>query len=292
MSNSLLMSPARGPCSWWRHAAGAPDLHVEIVGERLDGLADRAAEMPAAVAGRRRILDDVDRQRNHLARPRRRLPEHQRQRHGQAMVDVHPVDDRHVELVEDRRLRDVPGELRMALDDRHRPRAPAFVGGRERFGAADREGRNDLERERRRMIVVDQDDDVRLRSRDPLLRELVALEHRLPIGLRRSCRGRSPRRSPGMCDVATPAVIRPCVFAPSAGCGCPPPSGRPPSIIAGVLVLGHAGHLAPRAAGTTCRRSRRSWRGNRCCRRARSCGCSRARAPPASAPRVIGHRRR
>src|SRR6266496_3192816 len=37
-----------------RHATGAPDHHVEVASEGFDRLADRAAEVPAAVAGGRR----------------------------------------------------------------------------------------------------------------------------------------------------------------------------------------------------------------------------------------------
>jgi hypothetical protein len=70
------------------------------------------------------------------------------------VIDVHLVDDRHVELVEDRRLRDVPRELGVTLDDRDRARAPALVGRRERLGASDRERWDDLERERGRVITV------------------------------------------------------------------------------------------------------------------------------------------
>ena len=95
----------------------------------------------------------------------------------------------------------------MALDHRHRARAPAFVGRRKLGGAAEREGRDHLERERRGVIVVDHDDDVGLGLRHPLL------------GLARS--RRTPRfqygssvfllsiAAPmaGTCEDATPAMI-------------------------------------------------------------------------------------
>ncbi len=178
------------------HAAGAPDLHLQIGVERIDGAADRLAELVAAIARRRRVLHDVDRERNHLARPRLRLAEHQRQRHGEAVIDVHPIDDREVEIGLDHRLRDVLGELRMPLDDRHRPRAPAFVGRLELLRAADRERRNDVEAERRRVIVVDEEDDVGRVLRHPALRELVALEQRRPVRLGRLAQVDAPRRSP------------------------------------------------------------------------------------------------
>ena len=59
-----------------------------------------------------------------------------RQRHGEAVIDRHLVGDGHVELIEDEVLDQVPGELRMAVHRRHRPRAEAFVGhGELRRGA-------------------------------------------------------------------------------------------------------------------------------------------------------------
>ena len=98
LSNSLLMSPARGPCSWWLMPPVPQICTLRFVVERIDGAADRPAELIAAIARRRRVLHDVDRERNHLARPRLRLPEHQRQRHGEAVIDVHAIDDREIEV--------------------------------------------------------------------------------------------------------------------------------------------------------------------------------------------------
>ena len=180
--------------------------------------------------GRRRILHDVDRERDHLARPRVRLAEHERQRHRQPVIDVHPVDDRHVELIEDRRLRDVPRELRMALHVGHRARSPAFVGGVEHVGAADGERRDHFERERRSVIVVDQHDDVRHVVGDPALAELVALEHRLPVRLRglaevdRGADGRDVRGCDACGDPvpSSLALVR---------CGAVAFAGRPPATI-------------------------------------------------------------
>ena len=71
----------------------------------------------------------------------------------------------------------------MALHDRHRPRPPAFVGGREFRRAAEREGRDQVDRERRGVVVVDHDGDVGLQLPHPLLRFLEAREHPLPVGL-------------------------------------------------------------------------------------------------------------
>src|ERR1700722_15097838 len=72
-------------------------------------------------------------------------------------------------------------EPRIALDYRYRSRPPALVRRRELLGTAEREGRDDLERERRGMIVVDQDHDVGRVVADPLLGEFVALEQRPPV---------------------------------------------------------------------------------------------------------------
>jgi hypothetical protein len=62
------------------------------------------------------------------------LTEHQRQRHGQTVIDVHPVDDREIEILLDHGLRDVRRKLRAALDGRHGARPPALV--RDRNSAA------------------------------------------------------------------------------------------------------------------------------------------------------------
>ena len=75
------------------------------------------------------------------------------------------------------------GKLGMALHHRHRPRAPALVGDREFGGGAERKGRDHLDRERRGVVVVDHDADVRLGLRHPFLGALEALEHALPVRL-------------------------------------------------------------------------------------------------------------
>src|SRR5690348_10523820 len=165
------------------HAAGAPDLNVERLVKTVDGLADRLAEHVAAAARGRRVLHDVDREWDHRTRPCLWLAAHQAQRHGQAMIDVHLVDDGKIEIVLNYRLRDVSGELRMADDFRHRAGTPTFIRRGEFRRGADRKGRNDVEAERVGMIVIDQKNDVRLVIPQPLLGIFVALEHRLPIWL-------------------------------------------------------------------------------------------------------------
>ena len=77
------------------------------------------------------MLHDVDREGDHLARPRVDLAEDAAQRHGEPVVDVDLVDHGQVEILLDHLRGDVRGELRIADDLRHRARAVAFVGGGE-----------------------------------------------------------------------------------------------------------------------------------------------------------------
>ncbi len=101
----------------------------------------------------------------------------------EAVIDLHLVDDGEVELVQNDRLGDMRRELGMALHHRYRTRPPAFVRGRKLGGAAEREGRNDLDREGGGMVVVDHDGDVGLGLRHPLLRSLESGKDPLPIRL-------------------------------------------------------------------------------------------------------------
>ena len=229
-----------------RHAAGAEHHDLEVLRIGVDRLADRLAQHKAAMPGRRRVLHDVDGERNDRARPFLGRPEQQVHRHGEAVVDLHLVDDGEIELVENDRLGDVRGERGVTLHHRHRARAPALVGGREFGRAAEREGRDHLDRERRGVVVVNQDDDVGLRFRHPFLGFLEAREHPLPIGLlgalvvdrradRRHVRGRNSCDDPS--HVATPICCVPSIWicpvwiwrawriCPTC-CGCPRPSGR------------------------------------------------------------------
>src|SRR5439155_19165257 len=63
----------------------------------------------------------------------------------------------------------------------HRSRSPTLVGHLELRGRADREGGDDLEAECRRVVVVDEEDDVRLVVLQPLAREVVTREDLLPV---------------------------------------------------------------------------------------------------------------
>jgi hypothetical protein len=91
------MSPARGPCSWWLMPP-VPQIctfsgRVEALHRAADGLPEREA----APARGHRVLHHVDGERDHRAGPGSDFgscaPHIRRQRHGQAVVDVHPVDD-------------------------------------------------------------------------------------------------------------------------------------------------------------------------------------------------------
>ena len=64
------------------------------------------------------------------------------------MVDVHFVDHGQVEVILNNRLHDVPGEVRVPLDVRHRARPPAFVGGFELLSATNGKRRKQVKAER------------------------------------------------------------------------------------------------------------------------------------------------
>ena len=163
------------------HATRAPDLHVEVFREAIHRAGNRLAQRPAAVARRHRVGHHVHGQRHHLARPLVGRAEHHRQRHGQAVIDIHLVDDGHVEFVENQALRDVPGQVRVALHVRHGARTPALVGALVAFAAADREGRDDVGIEGGGVVVVDQDHHVGLLRFLPLLRPVIAGEDRAEV---------------------------------------------------------------------------------------------------------------
>src|SRR4051812_48856105 len=66
---------------------------------------------------------------------------------------------------------------------RHGARAPTLVGRHELGGGSQCKRWNHLEAERGRVVVEDEEDHVRLLIFQPLLREVVAFEYRLPIWL-------------------------------------------------------------------------------------------------------------
>ncbi len=166
-----------------RQPARAEDRDALGAWVRLDRAADRLTEREAASAGGWRVLHDVDRQRDDWARPLVDLAEHDRERHGEAVVDLHRVDERHVELIEDQRLRQVPRQVGVAGDGWHRPRSEALVGDAEHGGHAEREGGDDLQRERAGVVVVDDDARVGVELGDPLTCRSELRDVRRPVGL-------------------------------------------------------------------------------------------------------------
>src|ERR1700733_15720878 len=107
-----------GPLQLVAHAAGAPDVHGEVLAVARHGPPDRLAQHVAPVPGRRRVLHNVHGQRDDAHRPLVGLAVDQRQRHGEAVVDVELVHQREVELVQDQRLCQVRGQVGMTADDR------------------------------------------------------------------------------------------------------------------------------------------------------------------------------
>ena len=163
------------------HPAGAEDHYPQIVVVLGHGLADGPSQVEAPLARGRRVLNHVHRQGNDRERPGLGLTAGHRQRHGQAVIHVHLVDDGQVEFVEYQRLRQVPRQPRMALDHGHRTRTPTLVGGREFPRHTNSKRGNHLQRERRAVIVVHQYDHVRIDPGEPFLRRTVAGEKRFPV---------------------------------------------------------------------------------------------------------------
>src|ERR1700757_5251973 len=99
------------------------------------------------------------------------------------MIDIHLVRNGDVELIENQRLGYVPAEIGSASHNRDRTRAPAFIRRLELRSASQREGRNQIEAEGGRVIVVDKDDDVGRVARHPFPSHLESIEQGLPVGL-------------------------------------------------------------------------------------------------------------
>ena len=167
------------------HAARAPDVDVDVLVVALDRLADRLAQVEAALATGHRVLHHIDRKRNHRARPsvldRVQLAAHQRQRHREAMVHVHLVDDGQVKVLLNDRLRNVRSQLGVTFNHRHRAWAPAFVGRLVLGSGADGKGGNQVRAESRGMVVEHQKNHVWFVVLHPLSREVIAREHGFPI---------------------------------------------------------------------------------------------------------------
>ena len=137
-----------------RQSAGADDHDLEVLGIGLDRAAHRLAELPAAPRRRQRVLQHVDRERHHRARPVRRMRPQERQRRGATVIERPVLEGRDIELVVDQGFGDVDRERDIALDRRQRPLARALVGDREALADADREGRIEVEEERGRVVVA------------------------------------------------------------------------------------------------------------------------------------------
>ena len=75
----------------------------------------------------------------------------------------------------------MPRKLRIAFDDRHRTRSPAFIGRLKFRRDAQTECRNVLQRKCRAVIVINLDDDVGLQLRQYLSRSRETVEYRLPV---------------------------------------------------------------------------------------------------------------
>ena len=129
------------------------------------------------------MLHRVHGNRHAAHRPGHSVGPQQRHGHGEAMVDLHFLAGGQVELVGHQRFDQVPGELRVAGERRHRLQSPALVGVGVLRRGADREGRHLVEEEIQAMIVVDHDGDIGPHPLEPGAHRRVAVEKRLPVRL-------------------------------------------------------------------------------------------------------------
>ena len=167
------------------HAAGAPNVHMDVFVVALHRTANRLTQFEAALATGHGVLHHIDGERDHRARPgvfhRVQLAAHQRQGHREAVVHVHLVHDGQVKVLLNDRLRDVRGQLRMTLDLGHWAWSPAFVGRRVLGRSANRKGRDHVQAESCCVVIEHQEDHVRLVILHPLLGEVIACKQRLPV---------------------------------------------------------------------------------------------------------------
>ena len=166
-----------------RHAAGAEDHYVQVFRERFDCSADHFAHAPAAVAGRDREHDHVDRNRNYRKRPVIDFAAHDVERNRQAVVDIELVHHTHVELVGDKTFGNVPSQGGVSFDDGYLARTPTFVSRLEFVGDADTQRRDKVERQRAAVIVVDEDGDIWFVFLDPFTCWFITVEQRLPVSV-------------------------------------------------------------------------------------------------------------
>ena len=163
------------------HAAGAPHLHIQVLRKARHRAGNRLAQRPAAVARGRRIGNDIDRQRNDPARPLLGRAKHHRQGHGKPVVDIQFVDDGHVEFVKDQALGNVPCQIRVAFDIRHRSWAPAFIANAKPLATTDGKGGDQAHVEIGGVVVIDQNDHIGLAGRFPLAGPVIAAKDRAKI---------------------------------------------------------------------------------------------------------------
>ena len=100
---------------------------------------------------------------------------------SRAVVDVELVEDGHVELVEDQRLGQVPGQFGVSGHRGYRARPESLVGGRVGLGAADGEGRDQVQGELGGVVVVDQDHHIGPLASDPVPGPGEPVEQRFPV---------------------------------------------------------------------------------------------------------------
>ena len=97
------------------------------------------------------------------------------------MIYFQTVSDGEVEFIQNQRLGDVPGEVRMSVNWRHGAGAPALVGDRKFFGAAQCKSGNQLQRKGGRMIVVDDNSHIWIKILYPLLRFFKSFKQWRPV---------------------------------------------------------------------------------------------------------------
>ena len=86
------------------------------------------------------------------------------------MIYFQTVSDGEVEFIQNQRLGDVPGEVRMSVNRGHGTRPPTLIGDRKFFGAAQCKSGNQLQRKGGCMIVVDDNSHIWIEILYPLLR--------------------------------------------------------------------------------------------------------------------------
>src|SRR4051794_25902258 len=89
----LVDQPCARTLQLMAHSPSAPDLNVERLVVAFDCPADCLAKHVTSSSRGRGVLHDVDGKRDYRAWPRLWLAAHQAQRHSEAMVDIHLVDD-------------------------------------------------------------------------------------------------------------------------------------------------------------------------------------------------------